>query len=55
MRIYVYNEATVLYYQLHGPCSTQRHAREFISSPDLVTRARLLYFNLLAPELFFKF
>jgi hypothetical protein len=27
------------------PCSTQRQARELISGPDLVTRARLLSFN----------
>jgi len=29
----------------HGPYSTQRQARELISGPDLVTRARLLSFN----------
>ena len=29
----------------HGPCSTQRQAWEFISGPDLATRARLLSFN----------
>jgi hypothetical protein len=29
----------------HGPCSTQRQARELISGPDLTTRARLLSFN----------
>jgi len=29
----------------HGPCSTQRQARELISGPDLATRARLLSFN----------
>jgi len=27
------------------PCSTKRQARELISGPDLVTRARLLSFN----------
>jgi len=29
----------------HGPCSTQRQARELISVPDLAIRARLLSFN----------
>jgi len=29
----------------HGPCSTQRQARELISGPDLATRVRLLSFN----------
>ena len=29
----------------HGPCSTQRQARELISGPDLATRAPLLSFN----------
>jgi hypothetical protein len=29
----------------HGPCSTQRQARELISLPDLATGARLLSFN----------
>ena len=29
----------------HGPCSTQRQARELISGPNLATRARLLSFN----------
>jgi len=29
----------------HGPCSTQRQGWEFISGPDLATRARLLSFN----------
>jgi hypothetical protein len=28
-----------------GPCSTQRQARELISSPDLAMGARLLSFN----------
>jgi len=34
------------------PCSTQRHAKELISGPDLATEARLLSFNLLAPEFY---
>jgi hypothetical protein len=29
----------------HGPCNTQRQARELISGPNLATRARLLPFN----------
>ena len=29
-----------------GPCSTQRQARELIYGPDLVTRSRLLSFNM---------
>ena len=29
----------------HDPCKTQRQAQEFISGPDLATRARLLSFN----------
>ena len=29
----------------HGPCSTQRQARELISDPDLAMGARLLSFN----------
>jgi len=33
-----------------GSCSTQRQARESISGPAMATRARLLSFNLLAPE-----
>jgi len=28
-----------------GPCSTQRHARELISGPDLAMEARLLSFS----------
>jgi len=28
-----------------GPCSTQRQAQEFISGPDLATRAQLLSFS----------
>jgi hypothetical protein len=29
----------------HGPCNTQRQARELIFGPDLATRARLLSFS----------
>jgi len=48
-----YNENTLESYKRsvlfmasrHGPCSTQRQARELISGPDPAMRARLLSFN----------
>jgi hypothetical protein len=42
MKRWIVNQHLALW---HGPCSTQRHARELISSPDLATGARLLSFS----------
>ena len=42
MKRWMKNQHLVLW---RGPCSTQRQARELISSPNLATGARLLSFN----------
>ena len=42
IKCWMENQHLVLW---HGPYSTQRQAWEFISGPDLSTRAQLLFFN----------
>jgi hypothetical protein len=42
IKCWMENQHLVLW---HGPCSTQRQARELTSGPDLATRAQLLSFN----------
>ena len=42
MKCWIENKHLALW---RGPCSTQRHARELISGPDLALGARLLSFN----------
>jgi hypothetical protein len=46
-RDWLENQHLVLW---HGPCSTQRQARELTSGPDLATRAQLLSFNRTLPR-----
>jgi hypothetical protein len=47
MKCWMVNQHLALW---HGPCSTQRQARELISGPDLATGARLLSFSRTQPR-----